>query len=188
MSALGESTVKAADVYRARYPSRRACRSRPYSADRMRELCSAGSGVGLAVPDPPLLRITLPGMYWTGGSASGGSEDCGVGPWGISTPGGFNPPGGGYVGSLGHYLAADLPVSLRGTVGQWFLRLVRATPGRGKSEPQTLIIRESHPSSKIRSRYWRGGWVPRVPTPRQRAPGYEQHNPGSGYVLVLPGG
>ena len=65
----------------------------------MRELCSAGSGVGLAVPDPPLLRITLPGMYWTGGSASGGSEDCGVGPWGISTPGGFNPPGGGYVGA-----------------------------------------------------------------------------------------
>ena len=126
MSALGESTVKAADVYRARYPSRRACRSRPYSADRMRELCSAGSGAGLAVPDPPLLRITLPGMYWSGGSASGGSEDCGVGPWGISTPGGFNPPGGGYVGSL------------------------------GLSEPQTLIIRESHPSSKIRSRYWRG--------------------------------
>ena len=158
MSALGESTVKAADVYRARYPSRRACRSRPYSADRMRELCSAGSGAGLAVPDPPLLRITLPGMYWSGGSASGGSEDCGVGPWGISTPGGFNPPGGGYVGSL------------------------------GLSEPQTLIIRESHPSSKIRSRYWRGGWVPIVPTPRQRAPGYEQHNPGSGYVLVLPGG
>jgi hypothetical protein len=97
----------------------------PRVADRMRELCSAGSGAGLAVPDPPLLRITLPGMYWSGGSASGGSEDCGVGPWGISTPGGFNPPGGGYVGSL--------------------------------VEPQILIIRESHPSSKIRSRYWRGG-------------------------------
>ena len=86
----------------------------------MRELYSAGSGARPAVPDPSLLRITLPGMYWSGGSASDGSEDCGVGPWGMSTPGGINPPGGGYVGSLGHYLASDLPVSLRGTVGQWF--------------------------------------------------------------------